>query len=230
MRKIPKNKRYALGWYNEGVTLLSIHEYEEAMTFFENALKAIPNHPDFLIGRGDTHLSMGHYEEALEDYKSAINEEHDNFRAWMRSGNALIRMGKYERALETFKTAINMFEYDGEIWLGYGIALVHLHRTGEAKEALQKAMRLKPNQPALWYFLSTIEENDTEALKLLVRGNRMDPNNTDILIEMVKRLLNLKAFDKAAEVLKRAYSVNPENTLIRSMIDHYSRATGRDPF
>jgi tetratricopeptide (TPR) repeat protein len=71
MKEIPKNKRYALGWYNEGITLLGIREYEEAMTFFNKALKAIPNHPDFLIGKGDTYLAMGKYDEAYRYYMDA---------------------------------------------------------------------------------------------------------------------------------------------------------------
>ncbi|MDT8358164.1 MAG: tetratricopeptide repeat protein [Methanomicrobiaceae archaeon] len=230
MKAIPKNKRYALGWYNEGVTLLSIREYEEAMTFFDNALKAIPGHPDFLIGKGDTYLAMGHFEEAYECYSKSASEEAENFRAWMRSGIALLRMGKHERALETFEKAKDLFEYDGELWLGYGIALIHLQRVDEAAEALKKAMRLKPNQPALYYFLSTLEKKDEEALKLLVRGYRMDPNNLDILLEMAKRYLSLGRQDKAAEVLKRACSIDPKNSLIKKMIEHYRRATGSAPF
>jgi tetratricopeptide (TPR) repeat protein len=230
MKEIPKNKRYALGWYNEGITLLGIREYEEAMTFFNKALKAIPNHPDFLIGKGDTYLAMGKYDEAYRYYKDAMAEEPENFRAWMRGGVALLRMGKYERALETFEKAKDLFEYDGELWLGYGIALIRLHRMKEATEALRKAMRLKPNQPALWYFLSTLEKDDEAAIKLLIRGNRMDPNNLDILLEMVKRQLDMGNQEKAAESLKRAYDVDPDNAMIKQMISHYKRSTGRSPF
>jgi tetratricopeptide (TPR) repeat protein len=148
----------------------------------------------------------------------------------MRGGVALLRMGKYERALETFEKAKDLFEYDGELWLGYGIALIRLHRMKEATEALRKAMRLKPNQPALWYFLSTLEKDDEAAIKLLIRGNRMDPNNLDILLEMVKRQLDMGNQEKAAESLKRAYDVDPDNAMIKQMISHYKRSTGRSPF
>ncbi|NYT06109.1 MAG: tetratricopeptide repeat protein [Methanomicrobiales archaeon] len=230
MKEIPKNKRYALGWYNEGVTLLGIREYEEAMTFFENALKAIPNHPDFLIGKGDVLLATGNYAEAHHYYQKAISVESDNFRAWMRAGVALLRMGKNEQALTTFEKAKEIFEYDGELWLGYGIALLNVHRTADATEALKKAMRLKPNQPALWYFLSTLEKNDDDALKLLIRGNRMDPGNIDILIEMSKRLLHMNRIDKAAETLKKAYDIDSENMFVRRMIEHFRKITGKYPF
>jgi tetratricopeptide (TPR) repeat protein len=230
MKEIPKNKRYALGWYNEGITLFGIHEYDEAMTFFDNALKAIPYHPDFLIGKGDVFLATGKYWEAYQTYREAIELEPNNFRAWMRAGSALLRMGKNEKALETFEKAMELFEYDGELWLGYGIALLNLHRTREAADALKKAMRLKPNQPALWYFLSTLEKGDEEALKLLVRGNRMDPSNLDILLEMAKRLLHMGRENKAAEILMKAHQVDPDNALLVRMIEHYGKTTGRNPF
>ncbi|MBN1195060.1 MAG: tetratricopeptide repeat protein [Methanomicrobiaceae archaeon] len=230
MREIPKNKRYALGWYNEGVTLLGIREYEEATTFFDNALKAIPDHPDFLIGKGDVLLATGNYSEAHHFYHKAIEQEPENFRAWMRAGVALLRMGKNEKALETFEKAKDIFEYDGELWLGYGIALLNVHRTAEATESLKKAMRLKPNQPALWYFLSTLEKNDEDAMKLLIRGNRMDPGNIDILLEMSKRLLHMELVDKSAETLKKAYEIDSENMYIRRAVEHFRKKTGKYPF
>ncbi|MBS1193730.1 MAG: Anaphase-promoting complex, cyclosome, subunit 3, partial [Methanomicrobiales archaeon] len=68
MKDIPKSKRYALGWYHEGITHLSINEYEEAITFFDKALTVIPDHPDFLIGKGDVHYAMGQYDEAYRLY------------------------------------------------------------------------------------------------------------------------------------------------------------------
>lgn len=227
---IPKSKRYALGWYNEGVTLLSIKEYEEAMTFFDNALKVIPNHPDFLIGKGDVYFATGNFEEAYQLFQEAIDNEPENFRAWMRAGVALLRMGKNMEALKTFEKAKQIFDYDGELWLGYGIALLNLQRTAEAKEALKNAMRLKPNQPALWYFLSTLEKDDGAALKLLIRGNRMDPTNLDILLEMSKRLLNLKQLEKAAEAIKTAYEIDSENSQVRHMIEYYHKVTRKYPF
>ncbi|HDR74318.1 MAG TPA: tetratricopeptide repeat protein [Methanoculleus sp.] len=230
MKEIPKNKRYALGWYNEGITLLSIKDYEEANAFFDNALKAIPDHPDFLIGKGDVLLATGRFSEAHHYYQEAINQEPTNFRAWIRSGSTLLRMGKNKEALETFEKARDLFEYDGELWLGIGIALLRMDRVKEASEALKKAMRLKPNQPALWYFLSTLEKNDDNALTLLTRGNRMDPTNLDILLEMTRRLLHMERQEKAGETLQRAYQVDPDNDLVIRMITHYRNVTGKEPF
>jgi tetratricopeptide (TPR) repeat protein len=230
MTEIPKNKRYALGWYNEGVTLLNIHDYEEAITFFDNALNAVPNHPDFLIGKGDVYLATGKYQQAYQYYKKALDQEPNNFRAWLRSGAALLRMGKDEEALETFEKAKDMFEYDGELWLGYGAALLKFKKYEEAAEAFKRAMRLKPNQPALWYFLSTMEKDDETALKLLARGNRMDPSNIDILVEMTRRLLSSGREEKAREALKNAYKVDSESVKVQRMIKHFRNVTGKNPF
>jgi tetratricopeptide (TPR) repeat protein len=230
MKEIPKNKRYALGWYNEGITLLSIKDYEEANAFFDNALKAIPDHPDFLIGKGDVLLATGKLNEAQQFYQEAIKQEPTNFRAWIRSGSTLLRMGKNREALETFEKARELFEYDGELWLGIGISLLRMDRVKEASDALKKAMRLKPNQPALWYFLSTLEKTDEYALKLLIRGNRMDPTNLDILLEMTKRLLHMERQEKAAEILQKAYEVDQDNDQVIKMIAHYRTVTGKEPF
>lgn len=42
MSRIPANKLYALGWYNEGIVHLKINQFEEAMQFINSALDTLP--------------------------------------------------------------------------------------------------------------------------------------------------------------------------------------------
>jgi len=211
MKDIPKSKRYALGWYHEGITHLSINEYEEAITFFDKALTVIPDHPDFLIGKGDVHYAMGQYDEAYRFYQQAATVDPDNFRAWLQSGIALLKMGRYEEALEIFDRIRPMNEYDGERWLAQGIALYHMGRKEEAGEALRNAMRLKPGQPSLWYYLSLLEPDDEQALRHLLRGYRIDATNMDIILEIARRLLETGHDRDARAFCERALSLDPDN-------------------
>lgn len=211
MKDIPKSKRYALGWYHEGITHLSINEYEEAIAFFDKALTAIPDHPDFLIGKGDVHYAMEQYGEAYRLYQQAAGVDPENFRAWLQSGIALLKMGQYGEALEIFIRIRPMNEYDGERWLAQGIAEYHLGREKEAGASLRNAMRLKPNQPSLWYYLSLLEPDDEQALRHLLRGYRIDATNLDIILEIARRLLETGHREDAQAFCEKAISMDPGN-------------------
>jgi tetratricopeptide (TPR) repeat protein len=218
MKDIPKSKRYALGWYHEGITHLSINEYEEAIAFFDKALTVIPDHPDFLIGKGDVHFAMGQFDEAFRLYQQATRVDPDSFRAWLQSGIALLKMERYQEALDIFTRIQPMNEYDGELWLAQGIALSHLGRKEEAAGSLRNAMRLKPSQPALWYYLSLLEPDHEQALRFLLRGYRIDATNLDIILEIAHRLMETNHHRDARVFCEKARTLDPGNKKAASIL------------
>jgi len=225
MKEVPKSKRYALGWYHEGVTHLSIQEYEEAMAFFDKALSAVPDHPDFLVGKGDVLFAMGRFPEALAQYQKAVSHDIGNYKAWLQIGTTLLKLERFEDALEVFRRLRSMNEYDGEVWLGLGIALFSLGQKTEAGDALRNAMRFKPNQPALYYFLALNEPDDEQALRLLLRGYRIDSSNLDIITELVNRLVNSGRKADAAAFYRKAKAIDPENPRVKALEDVCAKKT-----
>jgi tetratricopeptide (TPR) repeat protein len=217
MKEVPKSKRYALGWYHEGVTHLSIQEYEEAMAFFDKALSAIPDHPDFLVGKGDVLFAMGRFAEALQHYQKAVTQDTENYKAWLQIGITLLKLERFDDALEVFRKLRSMNEYDGEVWLGLGISLLSLGQKMEAGDALKNAMRFKPNQPALYYYLALNEQDDDQALRLLLRGYRIDSSNLDIIVELVTRLVRSGRRADAAAFYRKAKAIDPGNPRVMEL-------------
>jgi tetratricopeptide (TPR) repeat protein len=225
MKEVPKSKRYALGWYHEGVTHLSIQEYEEAMAFFDKALSAIPDHPDFLVGKGDVLFAMGRFSEALQHYERAVTQDTENYKAWVQIGVTLLKLERFDDALEVFRRLRSMNEYDGEVWLGLGMSLLSLGRREEAGDALKNAMRFKPNQPALYYYLALNEQDDDQALRLLLRGYRIDSSNLDIIIELVNRLVRSGRKADAAAFYRKAKAIDPGNSRVMALEDICTKKT-----
>ncbi|MDK2975199.1 MAG: hypothetical protein PWP08_1570 [Methanofollis sp.] len=218
MVHIPPQKRYALGWYNEGVTHLSMHEYEEALSFFDRALHVVPDHPDFLIGKGEVLMAVGNYQEAYQFFIQAATSEPENLRALVMLGNALLKLDRAEPADEAFLAALTLNRYEGEAWLGHGIACHRLGKTGDARIAFQKALNMSPNQPELMYYLAKTAGTDNEAIEYLIRGCRLDPDNIDLLTEMAERLIRLGRFREAALFCTKAEKRCPGNPRIEGVI------------
>ncbi|WP_342678604.1 tetratricopeptide repeat protein [Methanofollis sp. UBA420] len=218
MQDIPRQKRYALGWYNEGITHLSMHEYEEALSFFERALKVVPDHPDFLIGKGEVLMATGQYREAYQHFLMAATREPENLKALVLLGSSLLKLDMPGPADEAFLAALTLNRYDGEAWFGHGAALYHLGRKEEAREAFRQALRKKPNQPQLMYYLAKTAGSDREAIEYLARGCRLDPTNVDLIHEMAERLITLGHYKEAAAFCKRAMARRPGNPKTEDLI------------
>nr|WP_298665509.1 tetratricopeptide repeat protein [uncultured Methanofollis sp.] len=218
MHEIPRQKRYALGWYNEGVTHLSMHEYKEALSFFDRALRVVPDHPDFLVGKGEVMMATGQYREAYQHFLAAATREPENLKALVLLGSSLLRLDMPGPADEAFLAALTLNRYDGEAWFGHGVALYHLGKKEEAREAFWQALRKKPGQPELMYYLAKTARNDREALGFLIRGCRLDPENIDLLHEMAERLIAVGHYKEATAFCKRAEAQCPDNPETEDLI------------
>ena len=187
------------------------------MAFFDKALSAIPDHPDFLVGKGDVLFAMGRFGEALVHYQKAVTQDPENYKSWLQIGITLLKLERFGDALEVFRKLRSMNEYDGEVWLGLGISHFSLGQKMEAGDALKNAMRFKPNQPALYYYLALNEQDDDQALRLLLRGYRIDSSNLDIIIELVNRLVRSGRKADAAAFFRKAKAIDPGSPRVKKL-------------
>ncbi len=148
-----------------------------------------------------------------------------NYKAWLQIGVTLLKMERYTDSVEVFRELRSMNEYDGEVWLGLGISLLSLGQRAEAGEALKNAMRFKPNQPALYYYLALNEQDDDQALRLLLRGYRIDSSNLDIIIELVTRLVRSGRKADAAAFYRKAKAIDPGNPRVMNLEDVTAKKT-----
>jgi hypothetical protein len=86
-------------------------------------------------------------------------------------------------------------------------------------------MRFKPNQPALYYYLALNEQDDDQALRLLLRGYRIDSSNLDIIIELVNRLVRSGRKADAAAFYRKAKAIDPGNSRVMALEDICTKKT-----
>jgi tetratricopeptide (TPR) repeat protein len=160
-----------------------------------DVLRATTSMITALANGAETIMPVAGIAEALALYQKSVVHDPENYKAWLQVGITLLKLQRYGDALEVFRKLRSMNEYDGEVWLGLGISLYSLGQTMEAGDALKNAMRFKPNQPALYYYLALAEPDNDAALRLLLRGYRIDSSNLDIIIELVNRLVRSGMLD-----------------------------------
>jgi tetratricopeptide (TPR) repeat protein len=156
--------QYYLGraWLGEGVSLLRLGDYEEALEAFNRSMEAEPLlADDAWRGIGDARMGLGSFEKALQAYDTAleiypesVNAERGH--AWKGRGDALMVLGREEAALMAYQNAsiaydlaIEMpdqarqsYPLNGEFWQSRGAVLEALGLEAQAEEAYRMAGEL----------------------------------------------------------------------------------------
>jgi Tfp pilus assembly protein PilF len=111
------------GFLSTGFFYLMKDNYEEALSYFEKAIKKDPNDIDgyFLIGYCKSEL--GYYEEAIEAFKQVIRINPDYYaEVHYNLGIAYDNLGRYQESLESYKQAIRINPVYAEAYYGLGSA------------------------------------------------------------------------------------------------------------
>jgi len=157
---------------------------ELAMVYLQRALKVNTKAVVWEIELGNTLDGMGNLADAIQHYQAATQIDPTQWMPW--------------RVLATFCVTRNY----------------QLEETGLL--AAQKALELYPGSPALMDLLGTALMMDgqlDEALKIFLKADSIDPNQSAILIHIGQVYLELGENEKAFESLRQARDYARDNRL-----------------
>ena len=87
-------------YYQEGVELLNVGKYHEALTSFRLALRESPNDPSVLQQMAITYTRIGMTEEAMRTYRAVLNRDERASGAHYGLAFLLLREGRQEDAVQ----------------------------------------------------------------------------------------------------------------------------------
>ncbi len=150
VRKAPNNvsARMALA-----TSYVADQRYQDAVTQYDEVLKAVPDHHGALLGLGNAYLLLKDDANATKNFERLVAVAKGGEQAiadpqleeaYYRLGDIAMRGGQNEKAIELFTSALRINRTDADAMNLLGTALV---ATGKAKDAipvLQKAIALVP--------------------------------------------------------------------------------------
>lgn len=113
--------------------------------------------------------------------------------------------GLHEEALMYFLQVLKL-EPNGPHYGQVGFELMSLNRDDDAKPYLEKAILLFPNEPTNWINLSLIfssKKQYNEALAILEKGERTNPDYRGILVGKAKCLFRLNRYEESLSLLNK---------------------------
>ncbi|CAH0560711.1 unnamed protein product [Brassicogethes aeneus] len=232
MSGLKVNQRNAKLFNNVGHALESQNKYQDALLFFQTAVKVqeddIGAHIN--VGRTYNHLKMfKEAEEAYlkaksllpkakpgESYQARIAPNHLN--VFLNLANLISKNStRLEEADMLYRQAISMRADYTQAYINRGDILIKLNRTKEAQEVYERALLYDSNNPDIYYNLGVVfleQGKASQALAYLDKALEFDPeheaallNSAILLQEFGRPELRKIAKDRLLKLLDK----DPEN-------------------
>jgi len=89
----------ALSYYKRGIERRRQHEYDQAIAFFDEAIRLDPTFAEAYLGRGSSWNSKKEYEKAIDDFNEAIRLDPDQAYPFNGRGIAWHDKKEYDKAI-----------------------------------------------------------------------------------------------------------------------------------
>jgi len=221
----------AEGLYYKGLHSLWREDYEEALLWFQKAVKENSDYAEAYFAIGYCKGELALYSEAIDAYKQAIRINPDDADAYFNLGLTYGNLERYHEAIEAYKQAIRIRPDYAEAYFNLGWVYGELGLYSEAIEAYKQATRIKPNYAKVYYNLGWTYaklgrwSKAIEAYKQVIRIN---PNYAEayynmgvaygklgykesLSLERVEREYRLRLYiEEEIKAYKQAIRINPD--------------------
>ena len=208
-------------WFDKGLKLLSIGQYDEAIKAFSTAINIISRDYQSYNFRGVTWALKGNYENAIADYSKAIDIQPRYAEAFNNRGFAHTQLGNLKLALADYTRSleINPFlvdAYNNKAWVLATCADQRIRDGGTAVRLAQKAMELKPD----------INSMDTLAAAYAAVGNFESAIETQR--KVIQKLMLANKTEEVRKYLSRLRNYQSRQALLIDFTDLPKPATAQN--
>ena len=155
----------------QGKTNLAIFQYKEA-------LRIVPNDPEFLTHLGNALDNQGKTLQAIEAYEEALKGNPRLADGHYNLGLSLVKLGRLNEAVDQYRDALKWKPESPLIQIDLGNVLDDLGRTAEAIGQYEEALRLSPDLAQGHYNLAVALQRQgrfAEAAPHVEEAFRLDP-------------------------------------------------------
>ncbi len=188
-----------------------------------------------------------HYDRAEMVLRDLLAKNPDNVLALLWLARTLLYMGRRAEALGVVNHALGREPNVAEAHYVRAKVLLGLERTTDAIEASREALRLDSHNPEHWSLLASLYMSLRDWKKMeeaALMGLQCNPRHVYCLNNYALALRNQGQKVKAAEILRQALQLDPEDSVTRAnqgwqhfengefekALGHFKEALRRDPF
>jgi len=173
----------------------------------------------------------GKFSEAIKIHEK-ISKKAPGLRvpSYVTIGGLYGKMGRFDKEIEWCQKAIALDPKFANAYTNLGSAYIAKQDVTGAEQAYLKATELDPRNPVTIYSLGLVAEAKGELPKaegLYRKAVESKPDFIDAWVNLGVTLANQKRFKEAKEALKKAESLDPTATDIRSLLQKVEKDLGK---
>jgi tetratricopeptide (TPR) repeat protein len=185
-----------------GSLLAKEHKYDEAMAYYQTALRYQPAFPEAHFFMGDALDEQGRLDEAIAEYKKALWFKPTQEQTHIFMGIALAKQKKYDEAMAHYNAALKL-NPDSAVAQNNLARILHtLGRFDEAIEHYNDALETDPKLALAHNNLGILliqKGNLTEGAVQLRAAMRLNPTNPETQLNLAFALNQQQQWPEAAE-------------------------------
>jgi tetratricopeptide (TPR) repeat protein len=190
-----------------------LNKMDEALKFFNKALKIDSDNVSAIIGIGDIFFFKGNSAKALSKYKEAFKIDNKNSRVLFSIANGYAMEKKFKKAEKFFKMAIKQDPTNSLAYLGLGKIMAKRQENKEAEKYFKIAIDIDENLAYAKYELAKLYSKDRPklALELFQEALELDSGTPEIIRDYGSLLMKLKIYSKASKVYELYLKLKPDD-------------------
>ncbi len=187
------------------------HKYDEAMAYYQTALRYQPDFPEAHFFMGDALDEQGKLDEALAEYQKALWFRPTQVQTHIFMGIALGKQKKYDEAMAHYTAALKL-DPDSAVAQNNLARILHtLGRFDEAIEHYHAALEIDPKLALAHNNLGILliqKGQLTNGTVQLREAMRLNPTNAETQLNLAFALNQQEQWPEAAELFSKTVSGN----------------------
>lgn len=189
-------------------------EYENAIKCYSDFIDENPYSFTAWYNLGNAYSKLENFEQAIWAYEYCILINEDFGPVYFNIASAYLSQEKYDLSIESFKKCMELDGEDPMALCYIGEAYEQLNDLKEARNYYMKSLELAPLLPDAWLGLGIItdlEGDSKEALVLLNKAAKLDPENAGIYHVLAGAYEKLNDLIQAEEYYQLSLALDPSD-------------------
>lgn len=205
---------YSDAWFNKAVAHLKLHQLDEAIADFSQAINFRPDYPNAFFQRGLSYLDNGEFYKAKSDADWLQKNDLENWEGYFLAGLVAEKLEDYPTALVSFQKASELNPTNSDLLVNQATVHYYQKEFDEASVLLDKAESINPSEPNLHNLRSMIAFDFgkyQEALDAVEKAISLDSRQAYYYNNKGLYLLFLGEKDKGLELINQSIQMDDSN-------------------